>query len=81
MSGFTSWGSPPKAATASRMEAKSAMTGTPVKSWNSTREGMNATSGPTSPARPASTTAAAAFWAAAASPCSRMTFSSRILRV
>ena len=44
-------GSPPRFAQASRITAKSTNTGTPVKSWNSTRAGLNSTSLPTSPAQ------------------------------
>ena len=37
-------GSPPIAAIASRMAARSTTAGTPVKSWSRTRAGMNGTS-------------------------------------
>lgn len=40
-SGFTLFGSPPSAATASRMVARSTMQGTPVKSCMITRAGVN----------------------------------------
>ncbi len=78
--GFTRAGSPPRAVMASRMAAKSQNTGTPVKSWNSTRAGMKSTSSPASPERPASTTRRAASQAASSDGARRTTFSSRRTR-
>ena len=49
-SGLTFDGSPPSAAIASRIAARSTTAGTPVKSWRTTRLGMNGTSA--SPAPP-----------------------------
>ena len=69
-------GSPPRFAHASRITAKSTNTGTPVKSWNSTRAGLNSTSLPTSPAQPASTTRLARSEAASGLSALRSTFSS-----
>ena len=39
-------GSPPSASMPSRMAARSTTAGTPVKSWRTTRDGMNGTSAP-----------------------------------
>ena len=58
------------------MTAKSTNTGTPVKSWNSTRAGENSISLPTTPARPASTMRAASSSAASGVSALRSTFSS-----
>ena len=69
-------GSPPREAHASRMTAKSTNTGTPVKSWNSTRAGENSISLPTSPALPAATMRPASSSAACSSRTLRSTFSS-----
>ena len=69
-------GSPPSPAHASRMTAKSTNTGTPVKSWNSTRAGENSTSLPTSPALPAATMRPASSSAASGLSALRSTFSS-----
>ncbi len=57
--GLIFFGSPPSSAQASRITAKSTNTGTPVKSWNSTRAGENSTSSPVWPAKPAPTMRAA----------------------
>ena len=40
-SGLTFFGSPPRRFMASRMAARSTTHGTPVKSWSTTRPGMN----------------------------------------
>ena len=80
-SGLTRAGSPPRSAIASRMTARSTTAGTPVKSWRTTRAGMNGISasaaGPAArrrgSRRPASATIPPPAW--------RSTFSSRILSV
>ena len=61
---------------ASRMAAKSTNTGTPVKSWNSTRAGMNSICSPFSPARPASTTRRASLAASSSEAALLTQFSS-----
>ena len=73
--GLTRIGSPPRSTIASRIAAKSTNTGTPVKSWNSTRAGMNSISEPASPAHPALTTACAMRTASSSVAARRTTFS------
>ena len=65
---------------ASRIAAKSTNTGTPVKSWKSTRAGMNSTSSPAAPAWPASSTREASRMASASVAARRTTFSSNVTR-
>ena len=74
--GLTAHGSPPRSTMASRIAAKSTKTGTPVKSWNRTRAGMNSISSPAEPFREASMMREAAR-TACSSVCARRTTFSR----
>jgi hypothetical protein len=76
--GFTFSGSPPRAAIASRMAAKSTKTGTPVKSWKRTLDGMNSISLPWAPFSPASRMRAHMSMASSSVLARRTTFSRRI---
>ena len=80
-SGFTFVASPPRAAMASRMVARSTMQGTPVKSCMRTRAGVNwiSVSGSASGSQPASARTWSAVMFAPSSVRSR--FSRRTLRL
>ena len=79
-SGLMRFGSPPRLRIASRIAARSTTTGTPVKSWSSTRAGVKAISrsalSPGVQAARARTSSAET----APPPSRRRRFSSRILR-
>src|SRR5438270_430612 len=74
ISGLIFAGSPPWSRIASRIAARSTIAGTPVKSWRSTRAGMNEISC-------AGSASADQLMIGAGSPPLRTTFSSRILSV